>query len=242
MGFCHLLGTSGWHSIGTAVAEAKFGDPISSFISVEGRDLFVGTSSGRITLFDMRMAAVVWQESSPAEQAAEASSSVCEIKDIDAWSTCGVRSLQCVEGDMIAIIGDKGMKRWPTADHEPLKLREKPSMRQIPFPGRRRTGGQGHSLQSGSTSMILQQGSPAYVYDAASYSFGSCSNLILPWSSLPIHMGTSSVVFRDSTSDSVAADVIIDSGSWGQGQFWDFTLWDCNHSDWGSALLQNQPR
>ena len=243
MGFCHNLGSSRRGCNGAAVAAANFGDPISAFISLESRDLFVGTSSGRITLFDMRMAAAVWEEAPRHEQPPDASSTVCEVKDIDSWSTCGVRAFQSVEGDVIAMIGDKGMKRWPAANYEPLKPGEIPAMRQIPFPGRRRTGGQGHSLLCGNSCMVFQQGSAAYVYDAASYSFGSCSNLILPWSSVPIHMGTSSVVFREPCSDSVAAaETIVDSGSWGQGRFWDFTLWACDYSDWGSAILQNQPR
>jgi hypothetical protein len=243
MGFCYGLGKSlGGRSCAAAVAEAKFGDPISAFISFESRDLFVGTSSGRITLFDMRMAAAVWQDSL-AEQAPDVSSTICEVKDIDTWSTCGVRALQCVEGDIIAIIGDKGMKRWPAVNHEPLKAGEIPAMRQIPFPGRRRAGGQGHSLLCGGSCMVFQSGSPAYVYDATSYAFGSCSNLILPWSGLPIYMGTSSVVFRDSASDCAAsADVFVDPTSWGQGRFWEFTLWDCGYSDWGSAILQHQTR
>ena len=242
MGFCYgLCSSSGGR--GAPVAEAKFGDPISSFISVEGKDLFVGTSSGRIGLFDMRMAAEVRDVSSPAVHLPEVPNTVCELKDIDSWSTCGVRALQCVEGDMIALVGEKGLKRWPAANHEPLKRGETPAMRQIPFPGRQRSGGQGHSLLSGSTCMVLQQGSPVYVYDAASYCYGCCKNLILPWSSLPIHMGSSSIVFREPTGDcATTAEVIVDAGGFEQGRFWDFTLWGCDYSDWGSALVQHQPR
>jgi hypothetical protein len=240
--FCFGSGSSRTCRSSAAVAEAHFGDPISSYVSVEGRDLFVGTSSGRIALFDMRMAAAVWDATTAAEPR-DMLNTVCELKDIDAWSTCGIRALQRVEGDMIAVVGDKGLKRWPAANHEPLKKGETPAMSQIPFPGRQRTGGQGHSLLSGSTCMVLRQGSPSYVYDAASYSFGCCSNLVLPWSSLPIHMGASSVVFRELAGDSAAsADCIVDAGGWGQGKLWDFTLWACEYSDWGSAASQNQPR
>ena len=245
MGSCYGSASSSGGSGGVAVAEALFGDPINSFCSVEGRDLFVGTSSGRIALFDMRMAAAACGESGSLEQGRESSSAVCEMKDIDAWSTGGVRALQCVEGDMIAVIGDKGMKRWPASDYEPLKKNEQGGvpMLAIPFPGRLRTGGHGHSLLSGNACMVLQQGSPAYIFDAASCAYGSCSKLVLPWSSLPVHMGASSVTFRALVDASApAADGTIDAGGWGQGQNWEFSRWGCNYSDWGSAVLQSQPR
>jgi hypothetical protein len=244
MGSCYGSAGSSGSRGGLAVAEALFGDPISSFCSVDGRDLFVGTSSGRIALFDLRVAAAACSGSMPPEQAEDGTSTVCEMKDIDAWSTGGVRALQCVEGDMIAIIGDKGMKRWPASDQEPLKKNEQGgvSMLAIPFPGRQRAGGNAHSLMSGSACMVLQQGSPAYVYDAASCAYGSCSKLVLPWSSMPVHMGASSVVFRDLVGPSASAADTIDAGGWGQGQNWEFTLWGCDYSDWGSAVLQSQPR
>ena len=91
--------------------------------------------------------------------------------------------------------------------------------------------------------MVLQQGSPAYAYDAASYAYASCKNLVLPWSSVPIHIGASSIVFRDLTSGSAtAADVVVDSEWLGLGKYWDFTLWGCDYSDWGAAVRNNQPR
>jgi hypothetical protein len=249
MGFCCAMGSSRTVHSSAPVAEAKFGDPITSFHSVEGRDLYVGTTCGRIALFDMRMAAAVFNATPPDEQGPDAPSkhyemsTICEMNDIDAWSTCGVRALQLVEGDMIAVIGEKGMKRWPAADHEPLRCKEAPCLRAIPFPGRQRTGGQGHSLSSGSSCMVLQQGCPAYVYDAASYSYGSCCKLVLPWSSTPLHMGASSVIFREMAHNFAAGtDDVVDAGGWGLGRGWDFTLWGCGYSDWGSAVVQNQPR
>jgi hypothetical protein len=58
-------------------------------------------------------------------------------------------------------------------------------------------------------------------------------------------MGASSVVFRelpDASSTHVAADMIVDAGGFWQGTYRDFTLWNCEYSDWGSAVMQNQPR